>query len=99
MRPVAERFVFGMLAHAQPRLAGLFRCEFMRTELCALVRSVAKWLCLRAPAGAKVVKLSLFKIDFDRRISGYDWLIHCSSLLSTYRTLNYVSEKAYFEKR
>jgi hypothetical protein len=86
MRSVAEGLVSGMFAHAKPSLAGLFRRKFVGAEFGSLVRSIAEGLRLRASAGAKVVEFSFFKIDLDRRISGYNGLVHWTSLFSRYQT-------------
>ncbi len=71
MRAVAERRVRGVLALAQPRVAGFFRGEFFRREGRALVRAVAERLRRGFSARAEPVVLAGFEGDF-RGISGGD---------------------------
>src|SRR5262249_53706233 len=52
MGPVAERLAVGMLAAAEKHRLGLGRVILHGREFAALVRPVAEWLVLAAPAGA-----------------------------------------------
>src|SRR5258708_40304437 len=76
MTAVAHRAVSGALARAEPSLLRLLRFPFDRTTLRSLVRAVAEWLFLRAPAGTPPIALASFDIDRER-LTSTD-LRHCA---------------------
>ena len=74
MRAVAEGRVRGVLALAEPCVAGFLRGEFLRRKRRAFVRAIAEGLRRGFSAGAEPVILSRFEGDFRRGFRCYDRL-------------------------